>query len=220
MNVSDALKIRKSVRAFTSKSVDKALIEEIFEAARHAPSGVNTQPWKVAVLSGERKHSLEQKLESAFVAGEEKKMDYQYYPLEWKDVYKVRRKECGLQMYSALSITRDDKSRQMQQWAKNYRAFDAPVMLLFYMDSCMQTGSFLDFGMFLQSVMLSATELGLATCPQAALAEYPGIVKIALDLPSESTLICGMSLGYENPEDDVNKYRTSRIEVNEFVTFY
>jgi nitroreductase len=97
----------------------------------------------------------------------------------------------------------------------NYRAFDAPVMLLFFLDDVLETGSYLDYGMFLQSIMLAATELGLATCPQAALAEYPDIVRENLNYPSSKKVICGMSLGYENSEALVNSYRTDRLSVEE-----
>lgn len=218
MNVSDALRKRKSVRAFTPQEVDKDLLKGILESAGHAPSGVNTQPWKVAVLMGEKKQQLQNKMEEAFRSGQRGKMDYQYYPLEWVDPYKARRKECGLQMYSALEISREDKDKQMNQWAANYRAFDAPVMLLFYMDAGLDTGSFLDYGMFLQSLMLAATEKGLATCPQAALAEYPEIVKSFLGL-NDCILLCGMSMGYEDETAAVNSYRTTRESLEQWVDF-
>jgi len=220
MNVSEALNTRKSTRAFLPKPVDKAIIDRILSAARHAPSGTNTQPWQVAVVTGDTKQQLCQELETAFHNQVDRKMDYHYYPEEWVDPYKSRRKACGLQMYSTLKITREDKQRQLDQWAANYRAFDAPVMLLFFMDGIMQTGSFLDYGLFLQSVMLMAVEEGLATCPQAALGEYPAIVKTKLGYPDDSILMCGMALGYEDKEALVNSYRTPREEVETFRRYF
>ena len=220
MNVSVALSSRKSTRAFLPKSVEKATIDRILAAARHAPSGTNTQPWQVAVVTGEKKQQLCQEMETAFRNKVERKMDYPYYPEEWVDPYKSRRKACGLQMYSTLNITREDKQRQLDQWAANYRAFDAPVMLLFFMDGIMETGSFLDYGMFLQSVMLMAVEEGLATCPQAALGEFPAIVKSSLGYPQDSILLCGMSLGYEDTDALVNSYRTPREEVDTFTQYF
>lgn len=147
-------------------------------------------------------------------------MDYQYYPLEWKDPYKGRRRECGLQMYTTLDIKREDKERQLDQWAANFRAFDAPVILFFFMDPVMETGSYLDYGMFLQSVMLAAQDAGLATCPQAALGEYPKIVKEQLGYPENSVLIAGMALGYEDTEALVNSYRTNREEPASFTRYF
>lgn len=220
MKVSEALSMRKSTRAFLPKSVDKAIINRILSAARHAPSGTNTQPWQVAVVMGDKKQQLCQELETAFRNQVERKMDYYYYPEDWVDPYKSRRRACGLQMYSTLHITREDKQRQLDQWAANYRAFDAPVMLLFFMDGIMQTGSYLDYGMFLQSVMLMAVEEGLATCPQAALGEFPAIVKTSLGYPDDSILLCGMALGYEDKDALVNSYRTPREEVESFTRYF
>ena len=220
MNVSEALITRKSTRAFLPKQVDKSIIDRILSAARHAPSGTNTQPWQVAVVTGDKKQQLCQELETAFRNQVERQMDYHYYPEEWVDPYKSRRKACGLQMYSTLSITREDKQRQLDQWAANYRAFDAPVMLLFFMDRIMETGSFLDYGLFLQSVMLMAVEEGLATCPQAALGEFPAIVKTSLGYPDDSILLCGMALGYEDKEALVNSYRTPREDVETFTRYF
>jgi len=143
-----------------------------------------------------------------------------YYPVEWKPPYKDRRRACGLQLYSALNITREDKTRQQDQWAANYRAFDAPVALFFFMDAELATGSFMDFGMFLQSLMLAAVEEGLATCPPAALGEYPEIVRQALGYPKDTILICGMALGFEDKDAAVNSYRTPRENVHTFTQFF
>jgi nitroreductase len=123
-------------------------------------------------------------------------------------------------MYKTLGISREDKERQVDQWAANYRAFDAPVMLLFFMDDVMQTGSYIDYGMFLQSVMLVAVDQGLATCPQASIADYAEIIKTELDYPEETILLCGMALGYEDEAALVNSYRTSREEVDSFTRYY
>ncbi|MDM8567408.1 nitroreductase [Candidatus Halobeggiatoa sp. HSG11] len=220
MTVTEALKLRKSTRAFLNKQVDMEIVQRILNTARHAPSGVNTQPWQVAVVSGDKKRDIEQTMENAFNSGVKGKMDYQYYPNEWQGAYKDRRRACGLQLYSTLQIAREDKDRQKQQWLANYRAFDAPVVLFFFMDKVMETGSFLDYGMFLQSIMLTAVEEGLAVCTQAALAEYPQIVKEKLDYPNDCTLICGMALGYEDKEAVVNSYRTPREEVDSFTKFF
>ncbi len=220
MNVSKALITRKSTRAYQPKEVEPAKIKRILDAARHAPSGTNTQPWKIAVVRGETKQKLQQAMEEIFRGGKKGKMDYPYYPEIWQAPYKDRRKACGLQMYKTLGIARADKVRQIDQWAANYRAFDAPVMLLFFMDPIMQTGSYIDYGMFLQSIMLMALEEGLATCPQAALGEYPGLVKSMLNYPEDSILLCGMALGYEDRDAPVNRYRTTREESNGFTRYF
>jgi nitroreductase len=220
MNVADALKARKSVRAFTSQSVSDELVNELLSVARCAPSGVNSQPWQVAVLRGETKLRVAAAIETAYRNGQPSNQEYHYYPSEWCEPYLQRRKDCGLQLYSALGIKKDDKPRRQDQWAANYRAFDAPVMLLFFIDDVLEKGSYLDYGMFIQSVMLAAMEMGLATCPQAALAEYPDIVKQALGYDKSQLLICGMALGYEDVTAPVNQYRTPRAAVAEFTRFF
>jgi len=220
MNVIEALEQRKSTRAFVDKDVEPDKIAQILDAARHAPSGVNTQPWQVAVVTGKAKIKLQKMLEDSFRAGNKAQADYLYYPTEWKEPYKSRRKECGLLMYKTLQISREDKQRQTDQWAANFRAFDAPVMLLFFMQSEMQAGSYLDYGMFLQSIMLAAVEQGLATCPQASLADYPEIIKAELGYPVDTVLLCGMALGYEDKQEKINSYRTSRVDVDSFTQYF
>ena len=220
MKVSDALLQRKSTRAFLDKPVEPELISRLLESASHAPSGTNTQPWQVAVVTGKSKQQLQTKLEAEYRSGAESRICYQYYPLDWQSPYKERRLACGLQLYSTLDIKREDKQKQLDQRARNFRAFDAPVMLLFFIDKVMQTGSYMDYGMFLQSLMLAASEQGLATCPQAVLAEYPDIVKQHLEFDDDRVLICGMSLGYEDKTDIVNSYRTPREPVKSFTRFF
>ena len=220
MNVIKALEQRKSTRAFLSKEVEQEKINTILNAARHAPSGTNTQPWQVAVVTGEAKIKLQTKIEGAFRAGDKGNADYTYYPDEWQQPYASRRKECGLLLYKTLGIRREDKERQINQWVANYRAFDAPVLLLFFMDDVMQTGSYIDYGMFLQSVMLAAVDQGLATCPQASIADYPEIIKAELVYPEETVLLCGMALGYEDKDALVNSYRTSREVVDSFTRYF
>jgi len=220
MNTHDAIRQRHSTRAFLNKAVSKEQLNRILDIARYAPSGANTQPWQVAVVSGESKIKLQQLIEQAFNDGIESQTDYQYYPVTWQAIYKARRRECGLQLYSSLDIAKEDSDKRQAQWLANYRAFDAPVMLLFFIDPEMETGSFLDYGMFIQSVMLAAMEEGLASCAQAALAEYPDIVKQSLNYNADAKLICGMALGYEDLGADVNQYRTAREPVANFTQYF
>ncbi|MGB1311892.1 MAG: nitroreductase, partial [Leucothrix sp.] len=155
-----------------------------------------------------------------FRSGNKGKAEYQYYPGEWVEPFKSRRKACGLIMYKTLGIERGDTERQMDQWAANYRSFDAPVTLYFFIDRPMETGSYMDYGMFLQSVMLAAVDQGLATCPQAALADYPEIIRAELGYSDDKVLVCGMALGYEDKDAIVNSYRTGREEVESFTEYF
>ena len=220
MNIIDALTQRKSVRAFLDKPIHREKIVRILQAARHAPSGTNAQPWQVAVVTGQKKDELTQAMEAAFRRDGISPMDYTYYPLKCKEPYKKRRVSCGAQLYSALNIERRDRARRIEQWVANYRAFEAPAILFFFLDSIMKKGSFLDYGMFIQSVMLAALEEELATCPQAALGQYPTLIKDALGYSRKTILICGMALGYEDKDAPVNNYRTPREEVETFTQFF
>ena len=220
MDVKTALAERKSTRAFLDKDVSISIINEIINQAKTAPSGVNTQPWQVAVVTGESKDRLCNKLEKAFRGGKKGAMDYKYYPVEWLGEYKQRRKECGLLMYSNLDIKREDKQRQLDQWALNYQAFKAPVILLFFIDKSMEKGSYMDYGMFIQSIMLSAVEHGLATCPQAALGEYPEIVRGEFPHYKDKIVLCGMAIGYEDKTEVINSYRTPREDLSQIAKYY
>jgi len=219
MKVSQAVTERHSVRAFTNQAVSEDILKDLLRDAGQSPSGANTQPWRVVVLTDAAKDRLQGRIESAFRNGNRGNMDYSYYPKTWEEPYKARRRACGLQLYDALGIAREDKQRRMDQWAANYRAFDAPVMMIFLIEDVMQTGSYMDYGMFLQSVMLLALEKGLGTCPQAALAEYPEIVRDELSLDDNVKVLCGMALGYEDCDAAVNRYRTPREPIENYVAF-
>lgn len=166
MNVQEALKNRKSVREFQDRPVDEESIRRVLDAARWAPSGTNTQPWEVYVVTGEAKKKLGNEMVEKFQSGVEAKMEYSYYPKVWNSPFKDRRIACGLAMFSALDISRQEKQKRIDQWEKNYRAFDAPVVLFFVIDKVLELGSYFDYGMFYQSVMLAAIDEGLATCPR------------------------------------------------------
>lgn len=220
MEVRKAIIERRSVRAYLSKPVSLDLIMKILESARFAPSGGNTQPWQVAVVTGQVKQRIQESMEARFRTGQRGQMEYPYYPQQWFSPYRERRRACGMQLYASLGIDKNDHARREDQWAANYRAFDAPVVLFFFMDKRLGLGSFIDIGTFIQSVMLSAMGVGLATCPQAALAEYPDIVKEALGYPDDLRLICGMALGYADESHPVNGYRTPRENVETFAKFF
>lgn len=220
MDILQAIEKRASTRAFLNREVSRETIQSIMNVARWAPSGTNTQPWHVAVLQGQVKQQLSHDIITARQAGVPENPDYQYYTNELFEPYKTRRKECGIALYQALDIKREDTVRRQEVWENNYRFFDAPIGLIFYMDKRLEKGSWLDLGMFIQNVMLAAMEYGLATCPQAALAEYPDLVRKHLDLTQDWNIVCGMSLGYPDSSAAVNSYRTSRISVSEFVKFF
>jgi nitroreductase len=220
MQTTDAMKSRASTRAFLDKDVPREAVTAILDAARWAPSGVNMQPWQVAVVTGDTRNRIAERIISARNNGQAENPDYRYYPEEWFEPYKSRRKETGLALYGALGIGREDKEKRVEAWYNNYRFFGAPVGLLIFLDRRLGQGSWVDIGMFIQNIMLAAQSHGLATCPQASLAEYPDIVRETLDIDSQWALVCGVALGYPDPAAPVNGYRTPREPVEAFTSWY
>ncbi len=219
MQLIEAIRERKSVRAFLDKAVEQEKIERILESARFAPSGVNTQPWEVAVVSGETKKAIEKKILEKFTRGEKETPDYVYYPETWFEPFKSRRISTGLLLYKTLGIKREEKERMQEQWARNYRAFDAPVVLYFLLKKGMGIGSFLDYGMFVQNVALLAQSEGLGSCIQAAFVDYAPTIREALGY-DDHLLVCGMALGYEDTNHIVNTYRTDREHAASFTRYF
>lgn len=220
MNVLDAIRDRRSIRAFLPKSVDNEIIAKILETARFAPSGCNAQPWKVSVLGCEHKHQLATEILKARKTGVETTPDYQYYPSDWHEPYKSRRFSCGKALYGALDIAYHDKVARENTWERNYHFFNAPIGLIFHMDNRLGIGSYMDIGMLIQNVMLAARHFGLETCPQAALADYPDQVRNILSLEPGQIIICGMALGYPDNDAKINQFRTERISVSQFTSWY
>ena len=220
LSVIDAIRHRASTRAFEDRSVDKNVIHQILDTARWAPSGVNTQPWQVVVISRETKKKVATALIEARSSGQTPNPDYHYYSKRITEPYRSRQRACGAALYGALDIERTDKEARIKQWFKNYNGFGAPVELLFFIDSVLEKGSWLDMGMFIQNVMLAARGHGLETCAQASMTEFPDIVRDILKLPDSLSLICGVALGYPATEDPVNQYRTEREPVESFTTWF
>ncbi|MDH3283040.1 MAG: nitroreductase [Gammaproteobacteria bacterium] len=220
MDVLEAMQRRASTRAFLDKPVEHATVEAILDAARWAPSGTNAQPWQVVVVAGATKQKISAALLAERVAQHPENPDYSYYPRVWNEPYKSRRIACGLALYQALKIGRDDKDARLQAWNNNYSFFGAPVGLLFFLDRALETGSWIDMGMFIENVMLAALGHGLATCPQASIAEYPDIVRQLVNVPDTRALVCGMALGFPDPAAPVNNYRTAREPVKNFTAWH
>jgi nitroreductase len=219
MDVLEAISTRRSIRGFRPDPVPRETIAAILAAASRAPSGSNIQPWHVRVTTGAEKARLSAALRAAHDAGEKGAREYHYYPREWREPYLARRRATGWGLYALLGIGKGDAARMHAQHARNYDFFGAPVGLFFSMDRDMETGSWLDCGMFVQNVMLAARGFGLDTCPQAAFCEYHHIVRRALALPDHRILVCGMSLGLAEPDAPANRLVTAREKLESFVTF-
>ena len=220
--VNAAITTRRSIRAYLPTPVPRAVIEDILAVAARAPSGTNTQPWQVHVLTGDSKDALSRDIRAAYddpVERERHTEPYAYYPTTWRSPYIERRRKVGWDLYSLLGIGKADKARMHEQHARNYAFFGAPVGLMFTVDSVLEQGSWLDYGMFLQNVMVAARARGLDTCPQAAFTQFHRIIARHLGLDGAQTVVCGMSLGHADPAAIENSLVTEREPVSGFVRF-
>ena len=217
-----AIATRRSVRAFLPTPVPRATVERILAVASRAPSGTNTQPWKVYVLTGEPLRSLSRRLVAAYDDPEESARhseEYPYYPTEWVPPYIDRRRKIGWDLYGLLGIGKTDKARMHAQHRRNYEFFGAPVGLMFTIDRILRQGSWLDYGMFIEGVMVAARAHGLDTCPQAAFTPFHRIVTEAIGAPASEQLVCGMSLGWADTSAIENTLVTEREPVTGFARF-
>jgi nitroreductase len=220
--VDAAITSRHSIRAFLPEPVAQEDIARILEVAARAPSGTNTQPWKVYVLTGESKTRLSDAILAAHDDPAEAARhteEYAYYPRAWVSPYIERRRKVGWDLYALLGLTRENKVGMHAQHGRNYRFFDAPVGLIFTIDRIMEQGSWLDYGMFLQNIMVAARGRGLDTCPQAAFTQYHRIIEAQLAIPATEMVVCGMALGKADPARIENTLITERDGLAQFVQF-
>ncbi|MEY4906660.1 MAG: hypothetical protein RL260_378 [Pseudomonadota bacterium] len=221
--VDDAITSRRSLRAFLPAPVPRETIEDILRVASRAPSGTNTQPWQVHVLTGAARDALCNRIlavhnDPAVAATHAE--EYAYYPTQWQSPYIDRRRKVGWDLYGLLGLAKTDKAGMHRQHGRNYTFFDAPVGLIFTIDRVMQQGSWLDYGMFLQNIMVAARGCGLDTCPQAAFTQYHRLIAEHLGLGAHEMVVCGMALGYADPEAVENTLVTERAPVSEFARFH
>ena len=220
--VDAAITSRRSIRAFRPDPVAREDIERILEVASRAPSGTNTQPWKVVVVTGQARRRLCDAILAVNADPEQARAhteEYAYYPREWVAPYVDRRRKVGWDLYALLGLTRDNKAGMAAQHARNYAFFDAPVGLIFTIDRILEQGSWLDYGMFLQNIMVAARARGLDTCPQAAFTQYHRVIAQQLSLPENDMVVCGMALGWADPEKIENTLVTEREPANSFARF-
>lgn len=215
MDVSQALQQRHSVRAFLPQAPSAALVHELLEHAAGAPSGGNMQPWRVIALTGE---SLAQVLQAATQSNPQEAGNSQSYPPNLWEPYRSRRFANGEALYRTLGIPREDKAGRLQQLAKNTQFFGAPVGIFICIDERMGQPQWMDIGIYLQSLMLCATERGLASCAQGFWRKYTETLRELLQLPQPYTIACGLALGYEDTTAPINTLAAGRAPLDEWAT--
>ncbi len=220
--VDEAITSRHSMRAFLPTPIPREDLERLLAVAARAPSGSNTQPWKAYVLTGQRLNALSDKLVSAFLDPNQEttfKEEYRYYPDIWESPYIDRRRKVGLGLYKLLGLGKEDKEGMKLQHARNFKFFDAPVAMVFTVERTMNQGSWLDFGCFLQNIMVAARGRGLDTCPQAALNRFHPILREHASIPDAEIVMCCLALGYADPSKIENTLVSEREPVAGFATF-
>ena len=221
LSAEEALLTRRSVRAFLPNPVPQETVEELLALASRAASGSNIQPWKVHVVAGETRERLSRAiLDSLDRDGYEKhKREYNYYPVNWREPYLARRRKIGWDLYGLMGIRKGDFENTEKQRRRNYEFFGAPVGMMFTLDEDLELGSWLDLGIYLGSLMVAARGRGLDTCPQAAFADFHAVIRRELGIPDNQIIICGLALGYADPDAPENRLVTERAAPSEFATF-
>ena len=218
MNVTEAVTSRRSVRAFLDKPVDREVLRRVLETAQNAPSGGNTQPWNATVLTGAPLAKLLATVAEVMPQGSAAhKPEYAIYPAGLDGAYEQRRRGIGEAMYAALEIPRDNKMARLMWFAKNFRAFEAPVLMLIHTPKYMGPPQWSDIGMWLQTVMLLLREAGLDSCGQEAWAIYSPQIRQCVDIPDDHIFFCGLAIGHRDPDAPVNNFPVPRASLDEAV---
>jgi nitroreductase len=225
--LSAVIRERRSVRDFRPEEIPAALLEAVLEDASWAPSWSNTQPYRVAIASGELKERLKGELEARFDIGMRAASggwaaklgmlltrkglpdgDFSTHFAYPEELLPARR-ATGFGLYQLLGIDRKDMDARNRQMRRNFEFFGAPTVMFLFVHKGLREFSVLDAGIWLQTLMLSAQAHGLGTCAQGALATWAGPVKQAFDVPGDYKLICGLSIGYVS-DAQVNAYNPGR----------
>lgn len=236
MEFSQALHSRRSIRAFSDKPVPQEIINGILSDAIESPSSSNTQPYKVAVATGETCKQLGQELLSRYykinkiqrqplplklfnVATSKAMPDGDYKPIlgKYPGIFQDRRMHTGKGLYDVLGIKRGDKKARDEAMSRNFTFFDAPVAIFVFIHPGMKFTALVDAGIMMQSLMLSATDKGLGTCPQGALGMWRSPLEKHFDIPKGYKLVCGLALGYPKEDEKVNQYRPNKIALEELL---
>ncbi|OSS42283.1 Nitroreductase [Desulfurella amilsii] len=219
MTVLEAIKSRKSTRAFLDKPVEKEVLYKLFDIARFAPSGHNVQPWEILVLTGQTKNKLSDALVEAVKSSVERQYDYIYEVKDMPQYIKDRRRACNTRVFEFKNLDPKDKVALQEHILENFRFFNAPVELLLLREKNLGENTFIDIGIMAQTIMLLALEFGLASCPKTSIAAYAPVIKKTLNIPDTKMVIMSISLGYPDNNAYINKLTMDRIAVGDFVTF-
>ncbi len=219
MDVTEALKLRRTIRGYKPDPVPEETIREVIDLARLAPSNSNTQPWHLAVVSGDARHRLEEAIFDHMNAGNGPNPAFPPGGAGLWGVYKERQYACAFRYYDSLGIEREDKKGRGLTALRNWTFFGAPHAAFLSMPKTMNRANAIDLGIFLQSIMLLFTERGISCCAQGALAAFPDPVRAIAQIPEDNAIMCGLSFGYEDPDAPANTARMDREPLETVASF-
>ncbi|WP_164115395.1 nitroreductase [Sphingorhabdus sp. Alg239-R122] len=220
MNVSEAVRTRRSVRAFTGKPVDLDVLKSVLDTAQLSPSGGNVQPWNASILTGDPLAQLISAVAGKLPQGPAgQSPEYDIYPKDLPEPYRSRRYGVGEALYESIGIDRGDKMGRMMQMAQNFRAFEAPVCMFVHTPGYMGPPQWSDIGMWLQTIMLLLREAGLDSCAQEAWSLYGAEIREAVNIPEDHIFFCGMAIGCRDVNAPINNFAVPRAEVQENITY-
>ena len=221
MDVLDAIASRRSVRGFLPVPVPRETVERLLEVAARAPSGSNIQPWRIHVLGETTKQRLTEAMHERRARDPKAECaQYQYYPVNWREPYIGRRRKIGWDLYALCGIQKGDSEKMFRQHGRNYDFFGAPVGMMVTVEADLELGSWIDCGMFVQTLMIAARGFGLHSCAQAAWAYHHDVVRAAIPLADTEKVVCGIALGHEDTREPANALRTEREPLASFVNFH
>jgi nitroreductase len=215
MDVRDAVWRRKSIRAFRPDPVDDDTIADLLTSAARAPSGGNVQPWRIYVVNGDTMAAFREHIRGREI----EPPAYAIYPKGLTEPYRTSRWELGEAMYATIGIPREDKPARLAQVAKNFEFFGAPAAIFCFVEEQMGPPQWSDLGMFLQTFMLLAQEVGLETCAQESWANYAHAVKEFVGAPPEQGIFCGVAIGHADWDHPINSLRSEREPLEVFATW-
>ena len=216
MNALDLFTQRRSVRAYLPTPVSEDLLGQIMTTARLAPSGANLQPGVFVAVRGAVRQQLSDDLAQAWREGRQETEDYDYFPKPMPMTLRRRQVAAAQSLYGALGVARDDRAGRDAQFERNFRFFDAPVALIVAMPHDFGAGGYMDLGMTLYGLMLAAQAKGLSTCAIGAMASYPSLIRQHVGLDADTKVVCGMALGYADPDAPVNQTQTTRCALDDY----
>jgi len=216
MNVIEAIKTRRSIRAYLSKPVPREIINEILEIAVKAPSAINTQPWEFTVVTGEVLDKIKQENVEKFLA----KTALDERASIYTGKYKERQVQLAKDIFAIMGIKREDRAKRLEWTKRGFRFFDAQAAIIVSKDKSLEgSWSVFDCGAVSQTICLAAMNYGIGTCIEDQGVTYEDVIRKHTGIPENKEIIIGIALGYPDPDFPVNKLISRRESLDNLTTW-